>query len=219
MGITERKEREKEQRKNAIIDAAEKVFFSKGLDAATMDEVAEAAELSKGTLYLYFQNKYDLYLAINSRGLDIMNAMFEKAFQSEEKGLDKITAIGRAYYEYYKQYPDYFNSMIHWDAHSIDMTLETENARECGQKGNKALEIVARAVQAGVDDRTIRSDIDPLKTAPVLWGLATGILHMLATKADHLIEEHSDIVGFKNQDEMVEYAYRLIRFSLTNHIT
>ena len=50
MGITERKEREKEHRKEEIIDAAQKVFFEKGLLSSTMDDIAEAAELSKGCL-------------------------------------------------------------------------------------------------------------------------------------------------------------------------
>ena len=61
MGIAERKEREKEQRRKAILDAAEKVFFEKGLKYSTMDDVAEEAELSKGTLYLYFKNKEELF--------------------------------------------------------------------------------------------------------------------------------------------------------------
>ena len=69
MGITERREREKEQRHNDIIDAAEKVFFSRGLEHATMDNVAVEAELSKGTLYLYFKSKEELYLAILLRSL------------------------------------------------------------------------------------------------------------------------------------------------------
>jgi AcrR family transcriptional regulator len=43
MGTAERREREKQQRKNDILDAAEKVFFQKGLNVATMDEVAEEA--------------------------------------------------------------------------------------------------------------------------------------------------------------------------------
>ncbi|MCK5408322.1 MAG: helix-turn-helix transcriptional regulator, partial [Candidatus Krumholzibacteria bacterium] len=60
MGIAERREREKEQRRIDIIDAAERVFFSKGWQAATMDDVAEAVELSKATLYLYFKNKEEL---------------------------------------------------------------------------------------------------------------------------------------------------------------
>ena len=48
MGITERREREKEQRKNDIVDAAERVFFKRGHEYATMDDVAIEAELSKG---------------------------------------------------------------------------------------------------------------------------------------------------------------------------
>lgn len=67
MGIQERKEREKESRKEEIINAAQKIFFEKGLPAATMDEIAEAAELSKGTLYLYYKSKEDLYLAVTMR--------------------------------------------------------------------------------------------------------------------------------------------------------
>jgi TetR/AcrR family transcriptional regulator len=70
MGITERKEREKEHRKEEIIDAAQKVFFEKGLLLTTMDEIAEIAELSKGTLYLYYKSKENLYLAVMMRGTE-----------------------------------------------------------------------------------------------------------------------------------------------------
>ena len=49
MGVAERKEREKEQRRKGILDAAEKVFFKHGVENATMDNVAEEAELSKAT--------------------------------------------------------------------------------------------------------------------------------------------------------------------------
>ena len=50
LGVAERKEREKERRREDIVNAAAKVFFNKGVDHATMDDVAEAAELSKATL-------------------------------------------------------------------------------------------------------------------------------------------------------------------------
>ena len=53
MGILERKKREKQMRRDAIIRAAEAVFFEKGVRAATLEEVAERAEVSKGTIYLY----------------------------------------------------------------------------------------------------------------------------------------------------------------------
>ena len=50
MGVAERREREKARRRVDIIDAAERVFFSRGVEAATMDEVAEATSSSKRTL-------------------------------------------------------------------------------------------------------------------------------------------------------------------------
>ena len=52
MGIVERKEREKEARKNLILDAAERVFQAKSIQNATMDDIAHEAELAKGTIYL-----------------------------------------------------------------------------------------------------------------------------------------------------------------------
>ena len=77
MGINERKEREKEHRREEIISSAEKVFFEKGLQTATMDEIAERAELGKSTLYLYYKSKEDLYLAVLLRGTEILLQKFE----------------------------------------------------------------------------------------------------------------------------------------------
>jgi AcrR family transcriptional regulator len=59
MGIEERKEREKMMRRRAILDAAKKVFVAKGFAGATMENIAEEAEFSPATIYLYFKNKDD----------------------------------------------------------------------------------------------------------------------------------------------------------------
>jgi TetR/AcrR family transcriptional regulator len=108
MGIQERKEREKEQRREDILNAAEKVFWEKGLAPATMDEIAEKAELGKSTLYLYYKSKEDLYLAVTMRGGDIMVQMFEQATSTGEPTVKLIWNLGEAYYEYFRQYRNYF---------------------------------------------------------------------------------------------------------------
>ena len=72
MGVAERRVREKEARRVSILNAAEEVFFEKGFESATMDEVAERAELSKGLLYVYYGNKDDLAHAVAHRGLSII---------------------------------------------------------------------------------------------------------------------------------------------------
>jgi len=55
MGIQERKKREKERRRQQIMIAAKRVFSVKGYSKATMEDIAKEAELSPGTLYLYFK--------------------------------------------------------------------------------------------------------------------------------------------------------------------
>jgi transcriptional regulator, TetR family len=57
MSNISRREREKEQRRRDIMDSAEKLFFKKGYDEVSMNDIAEDVELSKATLYLYFDNK------------------------------------------------------------------------------------------------------------------------------------------------------------------
>jgi len=209
MGIAERREREKEQRRNDIIDAAERVFFSKGRHAATMDDVAEEAELSKGTLYLYFKNKEDLYLAINLRGLKILSTMFTNAVSKHKTGIEKVKAVGEAYYQFYVDFPNYFNALIYWESHEIDLADAESWATECNKQGHESLDILVRAIQQGIEDNTLREDIDPVKTALFLWGSTSGLIQLMSMKGDHLQEDHG-----LNREEFFQYSFGLIHYML-----
>ncbi|MCH7733053.1 MAG: TetR/AcrR family transcriptional regulator [Candidatus Marinimicrobia bacterium] len=70
MTIAERKAREKKRKRNTILEAAEKLFAKEGYHTTTMDNVAEATDFSKGTIYLYFKNKDDLFFTILDERLD-----------------------------------------------------------------------------------------------------------------------------------------------------
>ncbi|MGB9595247.1 MAG: TetR/AcrR family transcriptional regulator, partial [Candidatus Poribacteria bacterium] len=65
-----RREREKLNRRNEILQAARKVFASKDYSSATIDDIAAEAELSKGTIYLYFNSKADLFLSTFEMGME-----------------------------------------------------------------------------------------------------------------------------------------------------
>ncbi len=71
MGIQERKQRERERRRQQIIVAAKRVFSEKGYSKSTMEDIAKEAELSPGTLYLYFKNKDELYASLSLRNTAI----------------------------------------------------------------------------------------------------------------------------------------------------
>lgn len=212
MGIPERREREKEHRKNTIIDAAEKVFFSQGIEnpTATMDEVAEAAELSKGTIYLYFKNKRELYLAITERGLRTLLNLFQIAVKMHDRGLDKVNALGRAYYNFAKQYPDYYYAMSYFDPEADEQDMSCPIGETCHNLGEKALLILIDALKQGKEDGSIRPDLDPSKTALILWGQTSGIIQLVTLKGIHMLEAHN-LFGFNSTEEIFEYFFELMQ--------
>ncbi len=207
MGISERKEREKQQRRNDIIDSAEKLFFSKGIETTTMDEVAEEAEYSKGTLYLYFKNKDDLYGAINARGLEQLTKMFREARKKGKNGHEQVRQIGEAYHHFFHDYHNYFNMMLTCGSRPTEPDLENEDDKW----GNLAIQEVAQAVATGIEDGTIRSDLDPLSTAITLWGQSTGILQIVHSHGS-FFHEHYKI----NNEQLIQSAMALITNALEN---
>ena len=202
MGIAERKEREKEQRRNDIIDAAENVFFSKGINLTTMDEVAEKAELSKGTLYLYFKSKGDLYLAITQRALSLLADMFDEAIKQHSTGLDQIRAVGQAYYRYSQIHANYFNTILHYEISQLEMDGAGETLLECHRLGQKVMLLVASTIETGIKDGTIRADLDPVKTAYLLQGQSSGIIQLIARESEHI----KSMENFEPQELMTDFT-------------
>jgi AcrR family transcriptional regulator len=205
MGTTERREREKAQRREGILDAAEKVFFTKGMKEATMDEIAEVAELSKGTLYLYFRSKEDIYFGINRRALGILREMFEDAIASQATGAEKMREIGRAYYSFSQTYPDYFEAMMYFDAEVMAPEDAGQIGLECHEEGMRVLGLVAESVRLGAEDGSLRSDLDPMKTAILLWGQTDGVIRVVVRKCQHM----KDLEGL-DPEKLIEEFFMFI---------
>lgn len=183
MSTADRRQEEKEQRRNDIIDAAEVVFAQKGVDKATMADVAKAARLSRGLIYFYFKDKDDLYLAIMLRATQTLRTFFEKAVAIEKSGFDKIRAMGRAYVDFSIKKPDYFHALVDFEARNIEAANPQENEAECLLEGNKLLEMMTAVIIEGMQDGSIRQDIgDPLQAAISLWGFTHGIIQIRANK-------------------------------------
>jgi len=214
MGVAERKEREKELRRSAIVDAAEKVFFARGLDNATTDEVAETAELSKGTLYLYFKNKNELLHAIVGRGLEILYKNFQEAVDTDESGIEKVKAIGAAYYEFFQNEPRHYALMFHQEALPMDpqQMMENPNFARCHDLGNKIFALIQDVVRQGIGDGSMNPGLDPVKVSLVLWSHSAGVLHLLQSK--QILVENMFQVSPK---ELMDYSTTLVMSYLENH--
>jgi Transcriptional regulator len=192
MAIKDRREREKEQRRNDILKASEKLFLSRGYDDVSMNDIAQEVELSKATLYLYFDNKEELFFAIVLRGNLILNSMIQAEVEKAKSGIDKVSAFRRAYHEFNRDYSDYiriykyfqsgrFNLDCIMDSNAIgksskDKKFKSSNVSEYLYKihkmRSKRFSIMSDSVQIGIDDGTIRSDVNPSEAAVLLSSIS-----------------------------------------------
>jgi len=166
MGIAERRKREKEQRRADILDAAQRLFFSRSFEDVSMDDIAREVELNKATLYLYFKNKEDLYATVVLRGIEILKAKYTRCMDTDAPGVVKVALMGQAYFQFSQEYPEYLR-MIHFYG-SERFSKENPCNADIG-KGYGVCRLILRdAVQQGIDDGSIRSDLDPFLTSMYL---------------------------------------------------
>jgi AcrR family transcriptional regulator len=179
MGIKERREREKDARRDEIISAAETVFFKKGLAEATMDEIAEGAELSKGTLYLYYKSKEDLYLAVTMRGIDIMHDLFAKAISTGEPSIKRIANLGDAYYEFFDKHRNYFRMMYFFESPQFHSQVSKDMLQVCNETDRRVWELVLEPIKSAIDEGLLQKDLPPMEIGVMLWSNSNGLMRLI----------------------------------------
>ena len=176
MGIADRRQREKEQRKNEIIDAAERLFFSRRYEDVSMDGIASEVELNKATIYLYFKNKETLFATIVLRGVRILKEKYLECMEKQVVGVVKVALMGQAYYQFSQEYPDYQRVIQFYGSERF--SRENPCTAEIGKGYGTCRMILRDAIQEGIDDGTIRADIDPFMISMFLMISFMGILSM-----------------------------------------
>lgn len=207
---TLRKAQEKEARRASILEATERLYITKGYDHVTMENVAEEAMLAKGTLYLYFDTKERLYVAVVERGAGILADLVEKAMAGEKKGLSKAYAAGLAYYEFSKRYPCQFDMYL--DAQQRCFSPRTDEAvkNDFARIRNRLWKYSLEAVRTGIADGTIRPDLDPHKGAIFLMETTTSMIR--ASLEAHQIRG----IPSTTRDEIVYFTLDMLKHALEN---
>ena len=179
MGIAERKEREKELKRTMILEEAEKLILEKGLDYLNMDEVAERAEVSKGSLYLYFNNKTDLVLGICHKASSMMNEITSKVLTEDKSGLEMVYQIGINYLNFASEHPEFYRAMRFLESYKdTDQAKNSDYLSLCGQNRQESFRVMVRAIQIGMQDGSINSSYDPEELALLLWSTSHGVVNM-----------------------------------------
>ena len=204
MGIAERKEREKQQRREEIIQAAEEVFFAEGFDKSTMDDIAEQAELSKGTIYLYFKSMEDLHMAVAHKAVSMLKSSMSGIEELKENALEKLVRMGRAALEFYNQFPNHMKSIIFMEGFELKQTSFDVNQVRAVIYQDSPVGMVIRIIEQGVKEKLIRDDIPPPLIGHTLWmqllsvmrfvTMKKAIFEMLDLSSSEIYESHFELV-------------------------
>jgi len=160
MGIIDRKQREKEQRRNSIIKAAERLFYAKGYDNVSMEDIAEEVELSKGALYFYFKSKDSIFIAIVTRKHSEFIRLLRERLKDLTTGGDKLRTVIQCYVDFVKENPEY-NNMACTFGPVIWSRMESKDEKPLEKNSIDYIALLSNAIKEGREDGTIRRDLDP----------------------------------------------------------
>lgn len=192
MGIKERKEREKERRRQQIIVAAKRIFSAKGFNKATMEDIAEEAEISPGTIYIYFKNKDELYASLSIRILQHLNIRLEHV--KNQNNLDdeqRIASLKDALYDIYDFDPLILINLFHLQSSESLKNLSDGLLSEIKRLSQSSLQIMSDIFSEGISTGVFIKT-NPKALADIFWALFSGVI--LWEESKKIIDNKKDFL-------------------------
>ncbi len=177
MGTSERRERERLRRRDEILKTARSLFFDQGFRDTTIDDIARSAELARGTIYLYFENKEDIYATILEEGLEILLQLIVEAHNEDEDPLTNILAGHDAFMKFHDEYPKYYNVLI-LDKLQISDAIPAELKARLDAKTNSIADLIAAAIEKGIGMGIFRP-MQVREAAYLQMGMAIGFTQIM----------------------------------------
>ncbi|WP_010255979.1 TetR/AcrR family transcriptional regulator [Treponema primitia] len=159
MGIFERKGREKAERRNLIMGCAKKLILEYGVEKVSMEDIAKQAELSKGTLYLYFSGKDELFSEICEESAAKFSEYVQSRLEGGISGLEALKRYWLSYLEMYGESEDLFIlfNMRHFLAPADSFISLEENA---GTASYVFYYLIKKMIEQGIREGTFEQDTE-----------------------------------------------------------
>ena len=176
MGIQERKERERKMRQQQIMDASKQVFLEKGFKSTKIEDIAQKAELSVATIYLYFKNKDELYTSLNLATLEFLRKEIEKVCNNKKLPIErKFFQLKKAFLEAYYYDPLIFRNILHMQVEGTLPMISTDLLAEILRLTRECIKGVSSIFEQGIKEgKLINGNVRAYGDA--VWGLFTGLI-------------------------------------------
>ena len=203
MGVQERRTREKEELRVSILKAAREILLEEGHAKLSIRKVARAVEYSVGTIYLHYQSKDELLLALHQDAFQRKSMLFAPLMGITDPQA-RLEAMGRAYIEHAVESPADFYLMF-----VDDCPIQLLNERgEDWNKGQSAMDMLRLTLEQGIEKGVFRADLNLDSMPMILWSLVHGCATLIYTKrlemADPTLTRH------KVQDDLFGEMHRLL---------
>lgn len=164
MGAT--REEKKRKTKKAIIKAALRLFDEKGFEKTSIEELARAAGIGKGTIYTYFQNKAEIFYAFCEDQLEFVRSELAQKTDPDAPVVDQAMAVFMGDFVHVTQNSEFGRFFM-----QQVLFPEERDKNSFAEVDNKWLELLFSIYQRAQDRNELRKDIDPLYLAGHFYAL------------------------------------------------
>lgn len=177
-----RRERERSARRQLILDTAKIVFAERGFLNATVEEIAERAELAVGTLYRYFKSKEEMYVSLLFEAMEMFRQKIETARNSGAPPNEQLRAVWNYFLEFYREQPEYYRAFMFLHNEGLRDVISPEVIKQINRRAGENFRALAEIVQVGVDVGIYGNGLDTRGVADVLWALWMGLVQLIETR-------------------------------------
>jgi len=216
MRVDDRKAWEREQREKRIIDIALDVFLERGYDGTGIPAIADAAGYNKRTIYLYFQNKKEIFLAVALRCMQLLKDRLGTAAELVQEDRAGLRAFAWAFFRFAEDYPEYMDLIMIYESryfvyHETDKPADLGRRHiACQKVSDEIADMATAAIEKAVANGTLVTDLKPRQLMLLLWGQIFGVIQILRIREKHF----EDAFGL-GRDDLFNQLVKMVEKALS----
>lgn len=187
MGPTERRQREREEIRTRILDAARELFIAEGYEAVTMRRIADRIEYSPTAIYFHFKDKEALMGELCAVDFYTLATQFTKIARVEDP-VERLRRIGHAYADFAAEFPNHYRLMFMTPHPPGDMPEEVLQRRDNPEED--AYAFLRSTVEQAVNEKRLRPEYSDVElVSQTMWAGVHGVVSLsIAKECDPWVE-------------------------------
>jgi AcrR family transcriptional regulator len=196
-----------ETRKQQILLAAEIVLLKDGIESFTIDQVISHAQIAKGTVYKYYQNKDHLFAELAVKAVEMLYKYFRTAVLDINSPILQIQAVIKSCYKFYHDYPQYYGLLNYFERKDVDAAQLERYLKTSGE-----LQIfIEKIIENGKSTGEISTEVATRSIDFIIWSGCVGLIQFIESKKE-LIPHLKQL----NQEKLIQDYANIITAGLRN---